>query len=324
MSSRVIPKCPPNVESVPFVDENGDTIDIHIVGDGRRETTYFKAVDIAMLVGASRAQVITDALDVNNCVRIGKAINDPVYIKFAGLIQYIVSSRKARGTQYGIWIRKILFAFTINDHHTIVELAQPSLATVSPDLTISYPTGIYLLDVGTVGSLRNKLTEPTDAADDDVVLKFGMSNTNLFRRMQEHDFPNASRLVMCCMPPELAGKAEKEIHMYMNNMHIVKPFAYEKQSELVSVPRNKLDLITNSVRKIGVERGGENAKVNTTHEIEKINLHLNFSKEKLEKAEVDLQTIAKQLDAQLYDKDRQLSTLTTRIAEKERQLIEKD
>ncbi|KNC83786.1 hypothetical protein SARC_03962 [Sphaeroforma arctica JP610] len=248
----------PEISTILFVDDDRERVDIHTLGDGTEKGTYFRASDVANLVGVTKATTIVDTLDYNQYVKMGTGARDPLYITVEGLVQYIMSSNKARSGPYGRWIVKLIFAFATLDHEGVDELARPPLAAILPaDFIPSSLTGICL--IGTVGELLHQCTIDTDAADSDVVLNYGMSKTS-----HEHNgaFPGASRLVTCCMDSELAGKAVKGRH-----------------KERVSVPEESLAVVVKNVAAIVSERARQNPKVNYAHKLEMTTMELQFLKQ---------------------------------------------
>ncbi|KNC80699.1 hypothetical protein SARC_06948 [Sphaeroforma arctica JP610] len=160
---------------------------------------------------------------------------------------------------------EILRPFMQRDDDEIIELAKESLSkTISPELAVCFEMGIYLILVGTVGQLQEKCTVPTNADDNHVVVKLGK-------------FPRAERLAVIYMPSELAFKAEKAVKDFFHELHDAKPFMYEGQTEVFSLPCEKLLGIVGHFTDIAKEVESVNVKHSLSHIIETLKLNLEHT-----------------------------------------------
>ncbi|KNC83063.1 hypothetical protein SARC_04681 [Sphaeroforma arctica JP610] len=280
---RVIETIPPTLECKSFADEDGVETSIFTVGDGTIDNTFFKAQDVSKMICVSSASKVVQGLESDEYVKIKIKNVETLFVTTLGLVKFIVSSRQARKGPYCRWLLEVILAFVIQDHVQITEHCANSLAAVLPDtFLLGYPTGIYVLEIGTVGKLRDQCTQPTNANDSDIVLKFGMSKTNIFRRLKEHDglFNKPKLHILCCMHVELAGKAERDIRQYLKNIQTTLPFHYKNQTELVSINPDVFGSVIVDLKDISLDRAKESVKHNLSHEIELLKLRINTAEER--------------------------------------------
>ncbi|KNC80097.1 hypothetical protein SARC_07540 [Sphaeroforma arctica JP610] len=315
----------PTRRSTPFVSCEGDVFDVHTIGDGTVSGTFYKATDVANLVGVTGAKVVKATVEDEMCFRFGSDATDPVYISLDGLVQYMFNSRKARKGPYAKWMLDILHPFMQRDDVAIIELAKESLSkTIPSEVAVCFEMGIYLILVGTVEQLQDKCTVPTEADDNHVVVKLGMSKTSIMRRLTAHEgkFPGAERLAVIYMPAELASKAEKAVKDFFHELHDAKPFMYEGQTEVFSLPREKLQSIVGHFTDIAKEVGSVNVKHNLSHTIETLKLNLEHTSDimkTLEEDKVSLKeetTVLKDEKALLKEENARLSHRLNLISER--------
>ncbi|KNC75809.1 hypothetical protein SARC_11671 [Sphaeroforma arctica JP610] len=130
---------------------------------------------------------------------------------------------------------------------------------------------------------------PTEADDNHVVVKLGMSKTSIMRRLTAHEgkFPGAERLAVIYMPAELAYKAEKAVKDFFHELHDAKPFMYEGQTEVFSLPREKLQSIVGHFTDIAKEVGSVNVKHSLSHTIETLKLNLEHTSDIMKTLEAE-------------------------------------
>ncbi|KNC86854.1 hypothetical protein SARC_01000 [Sphaeroforma arctica JP610] len=249
----------PTRSSTLFVSCDGDVFDVHTIGDGTVSGTFYKAGDVAKLVVVMGAKIVKASVDDELCFRFGSDATDPVYISLDGLVQYMFTSRKDRKGPYGKWMLDILHPFMLRDDVAIIELAKESLSkTIPPEMAVCFEMGIYLILVGTVEQLQDKCTVPTDADDNHVVVKLGMSKTSIMRRLTAHEGREGSQGLF-------------------HELHDAKPFMYEGQTEVFSLPREKLQGIVGHFTNIAKEVGSVNVTHSLSHIIETLKLNLEHT-----------------------------------------------
>ncbi|KNC80698.1 hypothetical protein SARC_06947 [Sphaeroforma arctica JP610] len=271
---------PPTLACKSFADENG----VETVGDGTIDNTFFKALDVSKMIGVSNSSKVVQGLESDEYVKIKIDNVEILFVTTLGLVKFIVSSRQARKGPNCRWLLEVILAFVIRDHMQITEHCANSLAAILPDtFLLGYPTGIYVLEIGTVGNLRDQCTQSTNANDSDIVLKFGMSKTNIFRRLKEHD--GGTRYTAIPQKYTL-------------------PFHYKNQTELVSINPGVFGSVIVHLKDISLDRAKESMKHNLSHEIELLKLRINTAEERTIEltdrlAETQQQLIQTQARAQL-------------------------
>ena len=316
-----------------FIDDDGDVVDITVVGTRSYDDCYFSVNDISNNFGLSNAyKNITDPESqymINNHYRIfnnTKIVNPAkknnkktlLFVTYEGLLKLLFTSRTGNTTSFIKWATKTIFTAHLGSKDDKLALAS-SLIGASPQaikevfntLADSLPC-IYLFHLGTVKSLRKSMKIPDKYDDSKIVVKWGFSN-DLSRRTKEHLKKNSyggtkgsdiSLLCNAVIDLQHMSAAETDIKEYFveNKYH----FVNNKYNELAIISTKKLKTIKKQYTLIGKSYAD----------------HLKDFHAQIESIKKDIELANKEV--KLANKNTELAKKDTELANKEVELAKKE
>lgn len=238
-NKRHIPEVIELEEEEKFVDTLGKTVEIMARGVRDIDGIYFKASDIGSMLSIAN---ITNTF-TKEFTRFEKDKHylyflenkKPVmYLTYYGLVRLLFVSTKDIAEHFQKWAFNVLFKTQGESIDKKQELVSDVLGLNIQSIRSFLNTGmtsmptLYMLELGKVKDLRDVFSIPSHFKDDDVVLKFGLTN-DLSRRLMEHDkyYGKIIKRVGCEIRLKYHAyidtiylyEAEKEISDYFKNVN---------------------------------------------------------------------------------------------------------
>ncbi len=194
-----------------FKDEAGNVIEIETRGERMENGIFFLVKDVSLkLIGKADAveKIISDPtsayvrglaedyVTLRSETRIPgcrqRGVRPTMFLTYKGLIRVLNVSQSPTARSFRSWAAKILQTVQMGDDEDRAELASRVIGvdvkTVQNVLNKcpAATSTVYLVSLGTVGSLRSALDiTNTNVADDDIVAKFGRS-ADFSDRLRKH------------------------------------------------------------------------------------------------------------------------------------------
>jgi hypothetical protein len=253
-----------------FRDEDGNILNIHVVGERDMDKCFFSARDVGNSFGLiNLLQTIRnkdrgyeenihyycyfEKIIYSDKKIIGEKIIKKMYLTYTGVLKVLFSSRNGITKPFISWATKILFTAQMGTPTQKMELAS-SLSGLSPQTIkeISSATSgttpcIYLFSIGTVADLRKKMAIDKRYKSTDMVYKYGRTN-DLFRRTKEHENTfnkiKGSDLKLVYhgyIDIQYTVEAEGMVREMMNGLNCA--IEFESSKELVIIPKGKVTYV---------------------------------------------------------------------------------
>lgn len=168
-----------------------------------------------------------------------------VYFTYSGIIRCLNVSKSKKAKLFQRWANKILFTHQFGNQEEKQELASKLLGTHYTAVKEVFKTSattipcIYLFTLGTAKQLRKSMTLPKTIKDDEVICKYGMTDS-LERRSTEHartfkKIKNANLHLKfyAYIDPQYISDAENDLSDYFNALNV--KIKYDNMKELVSL-----------------------------------------------------------------------------------------
>lgn len=185
-----------------FCDEYDNVYDVEVRGERHFKKCYFKASDIAdcfeiprlldiVLRDCSSYEKGTDYMTFTAKNTNSGKCNETVYLTYHGLIRAIIVSRSGNAKHFHDWMMETLFTVHLGTAEQKTKAASKLLGidyqTVLSFCSVltSKVSGIYVMRLGTVKDLRDKLNIPDTHCPKDGVYKIGRSD-DIKRRFKNH------------------------------------------------------------------------------------------------------------------------------------------
>lgn len=320
-------------ENEKFVDSFGKTVEITVRGVRDIDGIYFKTADIGLML--SIANIANTFTKEFTRFEKGKHYvyflekNKPImYLTYYGLIRLLFVSTKDVAEHFQKWAFDVLFKAqlgTVNQKQELVaDVLGVNIQSIRSFLNTgmtSMPT-LYLLELGKVKDLRNIFSIPDNFNDDEIVLKFGLTN-DLSRRLNEHDkmYGKMIKGAGCEIRLKYHAyidtiylyEAEKEISDYFKNVNW--NVEHETFKELACVPEIMLNnVVHGQFKSIGRTYCGKlhDLQVQITTLMTEKDRFMVDSIEKIE----SYKTLLKEKDERMREKDEYMSILLKEKDEK--------
>ena len=210
IETDIIEEAPPIFElneEEKFKDVNGNVLEIETRGERYEDKIYFKVTDVSRVFGMPRLKTClinkTGGYERNVDYKLfnlkGDINNDRekttnkkrLYLTYTGLIRMLFVSRNANANVFTTWATTKLFVLqmgTVEQKEelgaNLLKISLKQFKEMFKAYTSKFPC-IYLLELGTVGSLRELFSISLDIPDDVIVYKYGFTD-DIVRRFTEH------------------------------------------------------------------------------------------------------------------------------------------
>jgi len=318
-------------ESEKFYNGNKNPVKIEVVGERKFDGCYFKVKDIMYEFSISRLNDTITNKEYDGYVE-GKHyvyfnMQDPLtqgkckrelYVTYRGMLRILFASRQKTVDKFVDWATDTLFAAQMGTPKQKINVASNILGIPSKSVRdFLYKTSdiiscIYLIFLGTVKELREKLNLDEKLNDDDLVNKFGATE-DIKRRIGEleTDYKNIKSgplelILFSQIDQENIFKAETKIKKIFK--FIDKMITHEKYIELVVIKKKDIKMIKEIYGQISSKFSNQvkDLKIYVTEKDDQIALI-----KKLHKKE-------------LSEKDDELSRKDNDLLRKENKLLRKD
>ena len=177
---------------------------------------------------------------------------DQIYLTYEGMMRVLYASHSENAKRFRSWATHTLFVAQMGSREQRTELASGILGVTVSEVSRFLETTsctkipcVYLISLGTVGSLRTSMNIPNSFSDDELVMKYGRTD-NLTRRLKEHNI-KYGKLNGCTMSlihhayidEEEMVEAEGKLRSYFD-LKIDGDFQYEKSREIIIASEKEL------------------------------------------------------------------------------------
>ena len=322
-------------DSEKFRDNEGNIIDIHVVGERKNNKCYFSVASIKKGFGIKNLNITI--LDKKSCYENKKDYlyfnernscdgkTKKLYLTYIGLLRVLFASHKKTTANFIYWASETLFTVHMGTEKQRDKLAANLLATCPKNVKevfrktpISFPC-IYLLSLGNAKHLRKTLNLSNDISDNVIIYKYGRT-CDLKRRIGEHEkrygkLKNVKINLECFayIDPKYSSEAEKYISDYFDIMGT--RIEHNKYNELVYiVNRKRLGQTIGAYEHIQQHYGGfVNEMILTIKNVEKekellkkeLECVKELSKKDLELKDTKIENLLKELEnmKEMHKKD---------------------
>ena len=266
-----------------FKDVDGNVLEIETRGERHHNKIYFKVKDVADSFGMKNLNSILlhkekgyernvdyKLLNLKGLTQVGKkTTNKPrLYLTYEGMLRMLFVSRNANATFFRKWATSILFTHqmgtSVQREELGADLLKMSLKQLKTMLKVYAGkfSCIYLLELGTVSSLRNLFSISLDIPDDVIVYKYGFTD-DIVRRLTEHtkDYGNLKGVnvylsTFTFIDEAYMSIAETEIKHLCNAFG--KALVVDGRNELVALNMKEFKQIKKQYGDLGCRYSGSN------------------------------------------------------------------
>jgi hypothetical protein len=288
-------------DSEKFKDDEGNPIEIETRGERKSDQVYFRAKHVA------------EAFEMPNLIRVVKdkesyktntdynTFTLPIYtngvktsekrqtyLTYEGMLKVLYTSRSGNAKAFRSWATDILFTHQMGSKEQKEEMSSnvlgiqvKSLREVLKKSARSVPC-IYQFALGTVKSLRKSMKLSDDLPDDDIVIKYGLTD-DLVRRSSEHTKTygkiagvNLEMMNFTYIDPKFLYAAEVDLKEFFGDIET--PIEYESFKELVAINPKHSKQIKKQFRYISTEFAGSVSEL--TMQVEKLKQEMEMMKER--------------------------------------------
>jgi hypothetical protein len=370
---KVAPKILKLKDSEKFKDAGGNVIEIEVRGEKKYNKCYFKVADASKCFGMpDLCRTLINpksAYEIDkDYVRFNVSGNDEVYdttgknskngkngkknknsrkyvfLTYNGLMRALYVSRSKSANHFQEWASKILFTVQMGSIESKQKLAADILGCTYKEVKnvlSKIPVKIsciYLMTLGTVEQLREKMNIPAMFEDDEFVCRYGRSE-DLLRRMEEHTI-NYKKILdvdvklkkLVFIDPLYNSSAEKDIKDTFRLLHV--EFKYKTESELVILEKSQMNKeVTDYFSKAGKLYGGIVSNVNAqlTELLAREKISLLEKDIKIQQLNEECGLLKKDLiihqlksDQEISKKDQEISKKDQEISKKDQEIFKKD
>lgn len=344
--AKVYAPAPPYLvlnEDEKFKNEKGETLDIEVRGERHYDKLWFKAKDVEEMMGMENVNgtLVSSTSTYERGIHFEtfdlippsgipdkgdqkKNANElAMFLSYWGLVKMLFTRKNPLAVHFQRWAIEKLFTIqmgSIDDKQNlaadILGVTPKALKAVLATNVSSLPV-VYLFELGNVKDLRESLNIPQDFKDDQIVVKYGLTQ-DLKRRTGEHEssFAKVKHAKMSMkyhvyIDPLYLSNAEQDIEHYFIGAHW--HLRHAKHTELAAIPEHMLNSIVQlEFKRLGNAYAGKLADLQTQLANEaKINAQLQVQIQSQEQAHKTL----------IADKEAHHKTL---IAEKDKAAKEKE
>ena len=174
-----------------FRDDEGDIIEIETRGEQTRDGIYFRVKDVSRGFGIENLNCVLthtekgytrhvdykvfacSELTIGQCETASTAsAKKYLFLTYTGLIRVLMVTRNNKTVKFQKWAMEILFVAQMGspiERSIVAQAIQHSSFTFS---------GLYLIKIASVASVRHKISLADTIADDDCGYKFGRAEIN--------------------------------------------------------------------------------------------------------------------------------------------------
>lgn len=322
-----------------FLDEEGERLDIQVVGERDVEMVYFRLKDVSCAFEIKNLyQTVTNAhkhgylegkhyrMFCSTSTTLGnKAVQAECYLTYWGILRVLIASRSPISEPFIKWANKILFTAQMGTkaqkrklaaHLTGLDLEAIKNMNKATSGKISC---IYLFSLGTVKALRETLEIPDEYEDDEVVYKYGRTG-ELDKRAAQHQKTygkmRGADLVLAYhayVDPKYESQAETTISHTLAAMDL--SYDYGSHKELIIVPKHKYEMIKEQYDFVSKKYRGSVREVIAEMEKLEHKYMLELARKDIEIANAQSEVMVARKDAELSEKDNEILRLKLQIAE---------
>jgi hypothetical protein len=174
-----------------------------------------------------------------------------LYFTYEGLIRCLYVSHSPKAKEFRTWACNILFVHQFGNKEEREALSSKLLGVHAKAVREVFRTSattipcIYLFALGTASELRDSMNLSNDIDDDDVICKYGMTDS-LERRTYEHNrtFSKIKNTELhlkyyAYVDPQYISEAENDISDYFSAINA--KIKYEEMTELVALSPKKMN-----------------------------------------------------------------------------------
>lgn len=255
-------------DSEMFKDDDGNIVDILVVGDRKSSSCYFYLNDVAEYFSMKHAsktlrskkyalnkEYVYFDTKSSGIANIRSQKKRQIFLTYNGLLKLLYSVRKANVDKFRAWITDTIFTVHLGTSQQKKKLAGKLLGAstqaikeVTKTFTRPLPS-VYLFQLGTVEDLRVSMSIPDGFENNDLVVKYGYSK-DLLRRTKEHvsissyggiEGSDIRLLYSTMIDPRYLSEAETSVGLYFYECDSL--FSYGKCKELAIIPKKNLQFI---------------------------------------------------------------------------------
>lgn len=349
----VVPQMPQPIildDSEMFVNDDGNFADILVVGERQYDKCFFflkdiidnfelhsayktvKCKDNGYIIGTHYAYFSFPKIGNHDDRIVLK--KKQIFLTYHGLLKLLYTSRKGKHENFLIWATRTVFTAHLGTPEQKRSLVASLLGASPEAVNEVFNTFarcfscVYLLQIGTVGDLRESMNIDEGFLDTDMVVKYGRTDS-LKRRTKEHNSKRSyggikgAKIRLLCnarIDPRHLSKAEIDIAMYFFEKGCL--FSYKKYEELAIVPKELLSSIKAYYEIVERSYSGYIRELLDEIEIVKGKMANELALKDIEIADKNTE-IAKK-DTEIARKDIEKKALEVELAKKDTELAKKD
>lgn len=262
---KMVPKEIELEENEMFQDDEGNKLNIRVVGEREVDKCYFRVKDVGN--GFRIKDLNKNILNPNSCYSESKeyiyfycgtvensgkkTIKKEMYLTYSGLLRVLFASHSGAAHKFIGWATKTLFTAQMGTSDAKQKLASKLLGVHALTIKEVFNTSstnvpcIYLFTLGTAKDLRKSMKIDSKYKDDAIICKYGMTDS-LERRAGEHNktYGSIKGSNICLkyyayVDVQYISKAEKDIREYFESMEC--ELEYENHKELIVMDLSKMN-----------------------------------------------------------------------------------
>ena len=310
-----------------FKDENNNILDIETRGSRQVDGVYFKVKDI--MIGFKMDSLLTTIIDKvksgyiegthytyfnskipGNSQNKTSKIKKELFLTYEGILRVLFASLSPNVKPFVKWATETLFTLQMGNKEEKQELVANVLGIDAKVIKEVFNADrntlpcVYLFTLNTVGNLRQSMNIDSKYPDDSIVAKYGFTK-DLARRTGEHinKYSKITNVDLklkyySYVDPIYMSNAETDIRDYMIGFET--KFEFNKEDELVIIPKNFVKMVERQYELIGKSYMGHISELitrikNLEDKLEKQSLQhqieLQNEKHKIELQSKDLQLL---------------------------------
>lgn len=301
-----------------FVDDEGNILEIETRGEREWNKIYFRAKDIS--AAFSIKNLINTVRDKNSSHEMEKdytyfickkkvktffETKKELFFTYTGVIRILFTSRSPIADCFIKWASEKLFTLQMGTEKQkrklVADVLGVSAETVREvfDRDSKTVPCVYLLTIGYVRDLREKLSLPDKFTDDSIVCKYGFTK-DLSRRICEHEkrygcMGDLKVKLYSYIDPQYMSKAESDISACMKSMDAY--IEYKTETELVAIPSKMMMHVETCYKNIAREYMG----------------HISELITRLKEKDAECKTLEKEIELIKINKEYEMEKLNSQI-----------
>ena len=333
-------------ESEMFYDNNGNEVDILVVGERTCNGCFFYLKDISKKFQLNSAHDLITKSDSNFTKNTDYSIfitrnsgyprvtgnkkKSQLFLTYTGLLKLLFTSRKGNHVAFLMWITETVFTAHLGTKEDKIKLASDMIGASPLAIKEVFNTFantlpcIYLFQLGTVKSLRKTMKIDEEKADTDLVVKWGYT-IDLARRTKEHNrkksyggIKGCSLQLLCnsFIDLQYASKAENEIKDYFidSDYH----FNFDNFAELAIIPIKHLKTIKGQYTNLGIIYAGRITELTNKIEMLKIQHEIELAQKETILTQKESEVLRESNRADIAQKEIEILQLKLQIASNHR------